>query len=270
MIPLAILLGVYLVLVAVMYFAQDRFLYFPGLGGLELAARLDLEPWPDREEWRGFVAKDAPAEPRGTFLVWHGNAGTAPDRSYFSRALGARGFRVILMEYPGYGGRGGRLGEESFVADARAAARLAAKGHGDPVYVLGESMGCGVATAVADDPDCRVAGVVLITPWANLPDLAQSVYPFLPARWLVRDRYDNVRNLSRYAGPVAVLISERDEVIAPRHAERLHDSIASPKRRWVFPGAGHNTWPAAPEERWWDEVVEFVTGTRAGTPAGTN
>jgi alpha-beta hydrolase superfamily lysophospholipase len=248
---------------AVMWFAQDRFLYFPGPGGPDLAPRLDLAPWPDAESHVGFLPADVPAEPRGTFLVWHGNAGTALDRRYFARALGARGFRVILMEYPGYGARGGELGEAPFVADARAAARRALEEFGAPVYVAGESMGCGVATAVAADPECRVAGVVLITPWADLPDLAQSAYPLLPARWLVRDRYDNVRNLSRYGGPVAVLISERDEVIAPRHAERLHESIASPKRRWVFEGAGHNSWPSAPEERWWDEVVEFVTTTPA-------
>jgi len=256
----------YLAVVAAAYLAQGRLLYFPGPGGLDLARQLDLEPWPQPEGHLGFLPVDAPAEPLGTFLVWHGNAGTALDRRYFPRALGARGFRVILMEYPGYGERPGEPGEASFTADARAAARLALRTFGEPVYVLGESMGCGVATAVAADPECRVAGVVLITPWATLPDLAQSAYPFLPARWLVRDRYDNVANLARYAGPVAVLISERDEVIAPRHAERLHESISSPKRRWVFEGAGHNSWPSGAGETWWDEVVAFIAGVRVNPP----
>jgi hypothetical protein len=267
MLFLAAVLGLYLTVIAVMYLAQDRFLYFPGPGGPELAGRLGLVGWPEEQSPLGFLPDDVPADPRGTFLVWHGNAGTALDRRYFSRALGARGFRVILMEYPGYGGRGGGRGEASFTEDARAAARLAGERHGEPLYVLGESMGCGVATAVAADPECGVEGVVLITPWATLPDLAQSAYPLLPARWLVRDRYDNVANLARYRGPVAVLISERDEIIAPRHAERLYESVPSRKRRWVFPGAGHNSWPTAAEETWWDEVVEFVT--RTDPPAGT-
>ena len=37
--------------------------------------------------------------------------------------LEARGWRVVLLEFPGYGGRPGDLGEKPFVADAEAALR---------------------------------------------------------------------------------------------------------------------------------------------------
>jgi pimeloyl-ACP methyl ester carboxylesterase len=91
-------------------------------------------------------------------LVFHGNAGSALDRKYYPDALEKLGYRVILVEYPGYGGRRGKLGEGSFVADARDLVTLARDEFGDPIYVWGESLGCGVAIAVAADRQWRLRG----------------------------------------------------------------------------------------------------------------
>lgn len=51
-------------------------------------------------------------------IVFHGNAGAAIDRSYYVDALTPLGYRVVLAEYPGYGGRSGQPREKVFVADA--------------------------------------------------------------------------------------------------------------------------------------------------------
>jgi hypothetical protein len=99
----------------------------------------------------------------------------------------------------------------------------------------------------------------LITPWDSLPDLAQSLYWYLPARYLTRDRYDSVANLNTFDRPVAVAIAEADEVVPNKHSLRLYESISAPKRLWRFRGAGHNSWPTNPGDRWWHEAVEFVT-----------
>jgi len=105
--------------------------------------------------------------------------------------------------------------------------------------------------------------VLLITPWDTLPDLAQSLYWFLPARGFIRDRYDNVGNLRQWAGPLAVVAAEQDEIIPSRNARRLFDSLACPKRLWVLPGVGHNNWPAAVGERWWGDVMGFLSAPSA-------
>lgn len=98
----------------------------------------------------------------------------------------------------------------------------------------------------------------MLTPWDSLPNLAQRLYAYLPARWLVRDQYDNVANLAGFDGPVAVLMAGRDEVIPNRHTQRLYDSLPGRKRLWVFENAGHNTWPTSPDAQWWAEVMEYV------------
>ena len=84
-------------------------------------------------------------------------------------------------------------------------------------------LGAGVAGSIASRVDA--AGVVLLTPWDSLPNVAQAQFWFLPARWLVLDQYDTVKNLSDYEGPVAVIVAENDEVIAPRHGRNLFASL---------------------------------------------
>ena len=167
-------------------------------------------------------------------IVFHGNAGTAKYRSHYVPALESLGYRVILAEYPGYGGRSGRHSENSFVSDARKTIELAYEEFGKPVFLWGESLGCGVVASVITDPPVPVAGVILLTPWDTLPRLAQTLYWYLPARWMVRDQYDNIQNLKSFNGRVAMLMAEQDEIVPKRHSLRLYESLLEPKRLWVF------------------------------------
>ena len=252
------------ILMAAVYLLQNHLIYFPHSYSLaelvQAAAQHALVPWPSADEaYRGLVSRDA-AGVRGSVVVFHGNAGSALGRLHYLAALEPLGFRVILAEYPGYGARPGQPGEQALVSDARALVELAARDSSGPLYVWGESLGCGVATAVAADPSLPVDGLALITPFTNLPDLAQSVYWYFPAKWIVRDRYDSVANLRDFRKPVAVLVAGSDEIIPFEQAEELYDSLAAPKRLWVFAGAGHNTWPASPQQAWWSEVASFLSG----------
>lgn len=255
--PLALFIALYLAFALFAYLFQRRLLYFPGNYSSELVKQFGLKPWPTETDFRGLVTAKPPADPKGVCLVWHGNAGAAFHRTYYIDALERRGYRVILLEYPGYGGRAGELSESAFVADALAAVDLIRREFQGPIYLVGESLGCAVAAAVARERDW-VKGVMLITPWATLPDLAQAKYWYLPARWFVRDRYDSIANLAQYRGPVAVLMAENDEIVPRQHSQRLFDSLKSPKRLWIFPAAGHNTWPSDANEKWWDEVLAFL------------
>lgn len=256
----------YLLLVGFVFVVQRHMLYFPdpaspAIATVRLASGMTLEPWPaGGTAFRGYAGAGLPegSPVRGTVVVFHGNAGGARDRFYYWLALEARGYRVVLAEYPGYGGQGGELGEDSFIGDGRETARRALATFGGPLLVWGESLGAAVAAGVAADPTLPVAGVVLITPWDRLSDLAQTLYWYLPARWLLRDRYDNIASLNQYRGRVAVLVAERDEIIPARHSQRLYDALREPKRRWVFEEAGHNSWPVDPRAAWWDEVLGWL------------
>jgi uncharacterized protein len=254
----------YLIVVAAAYFLQDFLLYHPRRSAPDRlesrAADLDLRPWPRHmHNYRGWVSRSAPERARAAAVVFHGNAGAALDRHYYIPALEPLGCRVVLAEYPGYGARPGSPSERTFVEDGIETLGLAFEEFGAPLFLIGESLGCGVAASlVGSGQPPPLAGVVLITPWDNLPDLAQSLYWFLPARLLVRDRYDSAANLRDFRGRVAVALAERDEVIPPRHTMRLYESLPEPKRLWTFPEARHNTWPSHPDASWWSELFEYL------------
>ena len=252
----------YLGIVAFMYLYQDRLLYLPERSDLQAAMASGrasgLRMWPSESAgYRGFVAEACHGKPLGTVLVFHGNAGNAVGRDFYARAFNRLGYRTILLEYPGYGARPGEHGEEHLVSDALKSFEIGLSQFAGPTIVVGESMGCAVASAVAAHNTSRVGGVLLVTPWDTLPDLAQSKYWFLPARWLAKDSYDNIRNLRQYCGPVAIAVAESDTIIPKARAQRLFESIPNRKKLWMFPNCGHNDWPSGATENWWKEAVEF-------------
>lgn len=261
------LLGFFGVSVLGAYLFQNALLYLPDTYQLSTLVRMahgsPVQLWPSADvSYRGLMAPPRAEKARGTIIVFHGNAGSAFDRTYYARALTPLGYRVLLAEYPGYGARGGSVGESNLVADAVTTIRAVRQQFDGLLYVWGESLGCGVATAIASDRSLAADGLVLITPWRNLPELAQSIYWFLPAKWLVKDKYDNVANLEAFSNPVAVLLAEVDEIIPNKQTMALFEAIRSTKRLWVFRNAGHNSWPTAPDEKWWREVTDFISGAK--------
>jgi fermentation-respiration switch protein FrsA (DUF1100 family) len=236
---------------------QDRFIYFPEKAAIEDVVSGGLRAWPTPEAFRGLVAEPA-GSARATAIVFHGNAGHAGHRSYYAAALTRLGVRVILAEYPGYGPRDGTLGEESLVADAQQTIGLAHRLYGAPLLLIGESLGSGVVAAAATRERDKTAGLLLITPWDRLEHVAAYHYPWLPVKWLLRDRYDSVTHLALFGRPVLVVVAERDSIVPPRFAEAVYDSLAEPRRLMVVKAAEHNDWNGRVDERWWRDAIGFL------------
>ena len=146
------------------------------------------------------------------------------------------------------------------MSDARETVQLVSKHYGGPLCLLGESLGCGVAGAVAKDAPDTIDGIILITPWDSLLSVAKSKFPLIPVRYFLKDTYDNIGNLKGYQGTIAIAGAERDEVIPMEHATALYQSLTGSKRMWVIKGVGHNDWPTAAKQSWWREITEFVSG----------
>jgi pimeloyl-ACP methyl ester carboxylesterase len=265
------LLGVALTVLAALYAAvcllafafQRRLLYFPERyderAGLDAAERMGVLPWRDAQG--ALVGWRTPAlgRPRARLLVLHGNGGSALDRVGYAAALLPLGVEVWLLEYPGYGPRHGEPSLQTLSAAAADAARaLAAKGP-EPVLLLGESLGSGVAgRAVALAPEA-IRGVILVTPYARMAEVGRIHYPWLPS-FLLRDRYAPADDLAGFTGPVAVLVAGRDEVVTATLGRRLLEAMRGPKRLWVQEQATHNGLDLGPGEPMWPELVDFALG----------
>lgn len=236
---------------------QDRLIYFPEKAAIDDVVSDGLRAWPSAEEFRGLVAEPAAAA-RGTVVVFHGNAGHAGHRSYYAAALTRMGWRVILAEYPGYGPRGGTPSEETLVADAQQTIVLAHRLYGSPLLAVGESLGAGVAAAAGSRERDRIAGLMLITPWDTLEHVAAHHYPWVPVKWLLRDRYDSVAHLASFGRPVLVVVAERDSIVPARFGEALYDALADPKQMIVVKSAEHNDWIGRVDDTWWRDAMGLL------------
>lgn len=261
-IPLAALAIIGATAFAPLSMLQDSLLYFPQQVPLAAMTSPGLGAWPDADDFRGLIAKPA-GMARGTVVVFHGNAGHAGHREFYAQMLAPLGFRVVLAEYPGYGPRGGTVGEASLVDDAAQTITLAHARYGGPVLVIGESLGAGVAAAATRQVQGLVAGLMLVTPWDRLESVASHHYAWLPVRWLLRDRYDSVANLAGFERPVVVAVAEHDSIVPARYGIALHGSLHAPKQLRTLRGAEHNDWIDRVDAAWWREVVGFLLAAKA-------
>lgn len=253
---------------ALAWLLQRRLLYFPERAGRAAAEararRLGLEPWTTPAgALVGWRLRTPGA--RGRVVVFHGNAGSALDRTYIAAALAraspAVPLDVYLAEYPGYGPCPGTPSEPALRRAAREAI-AAARGEGTgPLLVLGESLGSAVAALATAEDAGAVDGVALVTPLAGVPAVARRHYPGVPAV-LLRDTWRSDLALARYRGPVAFVVAGRDEVVFADLGVALHDAYPGPKRMWVDPDATHNAVDWRPALGRWRELVEFLAGAR--------
>jgi len=248
-----------------LYSYQHKLLHHPEVvSRTELFEQLEavgVKAWPSLDSYRGIMAwsgaaRNVPA--KGTVILFHGNSGSAISRTYYAENLSALGYRTVLLEYPGYGAREGELDEKTLLTDGAESVRRIVREFGKPVYVMGESLGSGVAAGVISRVAKEVNGAVLITPWDNLPNVAQSTYWYLPAKLLTREAYDSVANLQSFSGPLVIVMSEKDEIIPTTSTLNLYQSYSGRKKLYVMPGATHRTWYGLTSRQWWKETLAFL------------
>ena len=258
------LLLYYLLFLLILFIFQRKLIYFPEKHSLnrqqELAEQLNLKLWPSIDNYLGLISKPTKTAYKGTIIVFHGNAGSAINRSYYLQALEKLDYRVILAEYPGYGARKGSPSETTLIANGVETLEQALNDFGDPVFLWGESLGSGVVGGIMQIRHNQVKGIVLVTPFDSLANVAQHHYWFFLAKWLTRDEFNNIENLQNYSGSTAILLADEDEIIPNQYSLNLFDSLQHRKRLWTFKDAGHNSLPLAQELPWWKEVMQFVAG----------
>lgn len=182
----------------------------------------------------------APADAgRPVVVYFHGNAGHIGERGYKVRHLIDAGFGVLLTSYRYNAQAGGRPAEDLLLADGRALlAHVESRGVAPQrLVVYGESLGSGIAVALAAERP--VGGLVLETPYSSLAEVAQNHYWYVPAKWLVRDRYDSMVRIGRVRSPILMLHGDADATIPVRFARRLYEAAPEPKEVRLFPGGGH-------------------------------
>lgn len=182
---------------------------------------------------------------QGAILFCHGNATNLSQ-------WGARmekwheqlGQAVLMFDYPGYGRSDGTPSEASLYAAADAAYDwLVQKAHVPPsrLLVCGESLGGGVAVDLASRRPHRA--LVLLSTFTSIPAVAQHLEPWLPAVWLMHNRFDSLAKIGHCSGPVFIAHGTADPLVPCWQGERLFEAAHEPKCFLKLEGAGHDHRP---------------------------
>jgi uncharacterized protein len=224
---------------------EPNFIYYPSRGMATTPAQLGLrfeDVWLTTADgvrvngWLVPANTNAPV----TVLFCHGNAGNIADRLEKLEILHALGVDVFLFDYRGYGRSEGKPDEHGTYRDAQAAYDYLIRTlNREPKTVLlyGESLGSAVAVDLATK--VPVAGVIIEEPFTSVADVGAKMFPYLPVRLLVRDKYDTLSKIDRINAPLLILHSRDDEFFPMSQAERLLAAAREPKRLVELRG-GHN------------------------------
>ncbi|GAB2919819.1 alpha/beta hydrolase [Paraburkholderia jirisanensis] len=216
-----------------------------------------IEVWKIGNDYAGYVVSPAGRPPRGTFIVYHGNAESAEMKLPLADVFVRAGYRVAIVEYPGYGRRNGTRTMKTTLDASREALSATLAQWPGPVYLVGESLGAGMASQVVQGNEPAIAGVVLITPWDSLASVAAEKYPVFPVRWMLHDGFDSVAAVSRYGGPLIIVGAQQDTLIPVEHARRFAGEHAH-AQLMVLPGAGHNSWFSAITPQDWRQILQWL------------
>lgn len=241
---LLFLVGAYAVIVVVMCLMENSLVY-------PLATAADYwEAPPEGVEEVTFTADGVTIhawylphlESKEAILICHGNGGNLSSRGWtLARFRDHLGCSVLIFDYPGYGKSGGKPSESGCYAAAESALKWLAETKGIPnerVVLFGDSLGGGVATEIAKRRPCRA--LVLSKTFTNLPAVAGRNFWWLPVKYLMRNRFDNLSKIGEVHSPVFVAGATLDTLVPFEMSKQLHDAAPGPKEFMALEGEGHN------------------------------
>ncbi|MCF7837522.1 MAG: alpha/beta hydrolase [Candidatus Marinimicrobia bacterium] len=196
---------------------------------------------------------------RGAIIIFHGNAGNIGDRVWIAKDLHGLECDVFLAGYRGYGRSRGFPSERGFRRDARAAYEVvrAFYNHAEtpPVILYGRSLGAAVALELATRQPVR--GLIMESPFSSTVAMGELLFPWLPVRWIVRDRYDNLSRVPAYQGPLLIAHS-RDDALVPSAMGRELFAAAHEPKTFVELEGDHNSggWDRTPA--YWQALNTFI------------
>ena len=233
--------GGFVLICALLYFGQERSIFFPTPNDAQLRAHYSaqrIEIAIAGATLEGWWVENAWATTPAVILYFGGNAEDVLYTASVASNIDARA--VVVVNYRGYGGSTGEPSQKALYDDGLAIYDYAIK-RGVPaehIVVMGRSLGSGVASMLAGARPVRAA--ILITPFDSLAAVAAGHYPFLPVRLLLRHPFPSADWARRTHAPALFLAADSDTVVPATHAQKLFQLWAGPKQIHVLPQTGHN------------------------------
>lgn len=170
---------------------------------------------------------------------YHGNAGSACDRSFLKTHLEVNNHSLIFVEYAGYSNDNRNPSKDLILNDVENIVSFIEENNFKNIIVFGESIGSGPAAYQAYIS--KVNSMILVSPFYDLKSLAQSLYPIFPASIILKENYDNKKWLTNYTGDLLIFHGKKDPTTSYNFSKKLYNQVASLNKEYVLiDKAGHN------------------------------
>ena len=267
--------AVYGLLIVVMYCPQARMLYLPHMPGRTLT----MTPADVGMDYQDVAMETAdgvtlhgwfvPGESSRVLLFFHGNAGNISHRLDSIRQFHDLGLSVCIIDYRGYGQSGGKTTETGIYSDAEAAWRYLTEDRGIPgtdIVIFGRSLGASAASRLAARH--QPLALIVESSFTSVPDIAQDLYPWLPARWLSRYGHTTRDYVRDVHCPILVAHSRDDDIIPFHHGEAIFAAANEPRTFLELRGS-HNDAFLQDENTYTEGIRTFLAGLSGPASAGT-
>lgn len=205
----------------------------------------------------------APSPEAPVLLYFHGNGENLETLRWAGlyEELSALGASFLALDYPGYGRSTGSPSEAGLLAAGEAALTWAGERYPQaPTVPCGWSLGAAVAIHLAAEHPEAVSGLIAMSSWTSLHDVASILFPRLLIQALVSERYDSLAKAPRVRCPALVIHGRRDFIIPFRQGEKVAGALGGASRFVAVPQAGHND--LLGQSQVWREIAAFLRDLR--------
>ena len=223
----------YLVLLIFIYFYQRHLLYHPLENNyqndkiqfsyeeifIKVDDKITLKSWLINKDFRKFK----------TLVLFHGNAGDLSNRIYKLNELNKLDINILLISWRGFSGNKGSPTEKNLYEDAEAAIKWLneKKVENNQIILYGESLGSGVAVEIGKKNNFN--GIILESPFTSVENSAKIYYPYLPVKFILKDRYDSINKIDKIRTPILIMHGKKDDIIPFSMGKELFEKANNPK-----------------------------------------
>ena len=228
----------YLAVIALLYFNQNKFIYYPTGRSSEVPSFVM-----HRDDANIVVSTDSI---QGTQAILY-FGGNAEDVSQSVRQLSSAfpGKAIYAMHYRSYGGSTGSPSERALISDGLTLYDAIATRHPN-ITLVGRSLGSGIAIQIAAKKPAEK--LILVTPYNSILELAQSQFKLFPVQWILRDTFESWRYAPKIRVPTTLYVASHDQVIPNQSSYALARAFPPGIARVVtLQNTDHNSISASPD-----------------------
>lgn len=225
---LFLLAGLYLLLCILLYFFQERLIFFPQKLAIDhqfhFAEEFEEKFFQVDDETMVHALHFFSKNPKGVILYFHGNAGALDNWGEVADDFVKMDYDVLISDFRGFGKSTGKISEVGFYQDAQMMYDSLLENYdASQIIIYGRSLGSGVAVDLAAKN--KAQQLILETPFANFADLAQSKFKIFPVKALLKFGFPNKDKMRKIDYPIHIFHGTNDQVIPYHHAKELQSVL---------------------------------------------